>query len=242
MRIELMNNNLKHLLILSILVSCSSKTKRAMISLDDVDETPIEQVSDKAEIINLETSGLLKVEGLEVIASSMFDDFKKYSSNSSTVISDNDTQNKNNQYYKNIVQSSEIDKVIPDSVEYIIQENDTLMSIAYRLYGDYRKWRNINNINGGLLSELNLKLGLKILVPTPNRSRKRKEKNGIPYVLQKGDTLRTVSTHAYQTPKHWKYIWNNNKSSIIDPDLIFEGFTVYYIPLKESNKNDMVSE
>ena len=254
-----MNKNFKYLLILTTLVSCSSKKETGMISLDNVDQTPIENVASDSKVINLESSGLLKKEDLEISANSMFDDSEKYASASPIVmsdansevsedISDDDTYNDTediedteNKDFGNIVESNEIDKTIPNTVEYIIRKNETLMLIAHKLYGDYRKWKEIKNVNGDLLAELDLKTGTKILVPTPEETFQA-ERNGTPYLIKSGDTLGTVSVHAYQTPKHWKYVWENNKSSIRDPNLIFAGFTVYYIPLTENSPRELASE
>ena len=39
-----------------------------------------------------------------------------------------------------------------------------------------------------------------------------------------------ISKKKYGTPVRWKSIWDNNKPMIKDPNLIFAGFTLYYIP------------
>ncbi|MCB1073754.1 MAG: hypothetical protein KDK96_11745 [Chlamydiia bacterium] len=48
--------------------------------------------------------------------------------------------------------------------------------------------------------------------------------------MKKEDTLGTISDEVYHTPKRWNEIYQNNRPLIKDPNLIFAGFTLYYIP------------
>ncbi|MBT7608798.1 MAG: LysM peptidoglycan-binding domain-containing protein [Bacteriovoracaceae bacterium] len=221
------------LIIVCSLISCSSKKNIAGINLDNIDTTPIEQVT-SAKVINLETSALLNVNDLDVTASSIFDDSPKHTI-ASTDVTSNATLDEIVLYDVKggtIIKPSELDRNIPETVRYKVKKDETLMLIAHKLYGRYQRWKDIEKVNGELLITTKVEAGVSILVPTPDDKFSNVHK-GTPYILQAGDTLRTVSKHAYQTPIYWEYIWNNNRDSIEDPNIIFAGFTVFYLPLKD---------
>ncbi len=108
------------------------------------------------------------------------------------------------------------------------QDGDTLMLIAFKLYGDYRLWHRIKAANPDLDPDGDLN-GQKIRYPVP-AEKFVWEKKGDPYLIRSGDTLGKISNHLYQTPRHWQALWDNNRPMIQDPDLIFTGFTLYYLP------------
>lgn len=246
-----MKNTLLSTLIIILLFGCSSKNanKSGGIDLSDVDETPIEEVA-STEVIPIEESGLLSKEEVEISASSLYENAEQYAASSSIVASDAtaeeivDDENYQDDLQDDslgVVSPNELDKNIPETVEYVVQKNETLMLIAHKLYGDYRKWKSIQRVNGNLLFFKKMGAGTRILVPTPDPNYSPSQ-NGTPYLIKTGDTLGKVSNHAYQIPKHWKYIWDNNKDVIKDPNLIFAGFTLYYLPLEEAKTRDLASD
>jgi len=108
---------------------------------------------------------------------------------------------------------------------YAVQKNETLMIIAFKLYGDYSKWKDIaqaNNMNGNDVitagSEIKYIAPVQEFVWQPD---------GNPYLIKNGDTLGTISTDVYGANKFWKDIWTNNKPLIKDPNKIYAGFTLY---------------
>ena len=110
---------------------------------------------------------------------------------------------------------------------YRTQKGETLMQVAFKLYGDYRKWKDIMSLNN--LSSQSIPNGMELkyeksanpFVWSPS---------GNPYLIRNGDTLGTISQDKYNTSKRWKEIYNNNQPMIRDPNLIFAGFTIYYVP------------
>ncbi len=105
---------------------------------------------------------------------------------------------------------------------YTVQKNETLMMIAFKLYGDYGKWRQLSELN----SSTNVKEGMQIKYNKPSEQFVWSPE-GNPYLIKSGDTLGTISNTTYGTLKYWKNIWNNNKPLIKDPNKIFAGFTIY---------------
>lgn len=114
---------------------------------------------------------------------------------------------------------------------YKIQKGDTLMMVAFKIYGDYRKWKDLKEWNKekttGKMAEGTL---LKYNVPETGFGW---QPNGMPYMVKTGDTLGMISMDKYGTSKKWKSIYENNRPLIRDPNLIFAGFTIYYVPTRD---------
>ena len=122
-----------------------------------------------------------------------------------------------------------------EEMEYVVQENDTLMWISFKLYGNYLRWREILETNPGLSTELSAGTKIKYRVPSEEFNWK---PGGRPYLIVVGDTLGVISGKVYGTVKKWESIWNNNRPMIKDPNLIFAGFTIYYLEGEKLALND----
>jgi len=122
----------------------------------------------------------------------------------------------------------------PDSGKeafYKIQKGDTLMMIAFKIYGDYHKWKDMKKWNmEKLKTKMNPGDSLKYITPEKAFTW---QPSGLPYVTKTGDTLGIISKDKYGTPKKWKSIYENNRPLIQDPNLIFAGFTIYYVPVRD---------
>ncbi len=127
------------------------------------------------------------------------------------------------------------DEVMPasysDSNEiktYKVQKGETLMQIAFKIYGDISRWKDIKAMNSEKItnnSSLMANTSLKYRAPqTPFVW----NPNGTPYMIKNGETLGTISKTVYSTPKKWKNIWENNRPLIKNPNVIYAGFTLYY--------------
>jgi nucleoid-associated protein YgaU len=112
--------------------------------------------------------------------------------------------------------------------QYTVQKNETLMLIAFKLYGDYEKWKELANYNGDKLNgTTHVKEGMVLNYPAPAEEFVWNPE-GLPYLIRTGDTLGIISNNVYQTSKKWKLLWHNNRPLIKDPNKIFAGFTIYY--------------
>ncbi|EQC43560.1 LysM peptidoglycan-binding domain-containing protein [Bacteriovorax sp. Seq25_V] len=116
--------------------------------------------------------------------------------------------------------------VITESEVYEVQKGETLMWISFKLYGDYRKWRELQANNQDVLAD-GVQVGDKIRYTPGNFVWNPK---GLPHLIKSGDTLASISNEKYGTFKKWRSIWENNSDMIRDPNLIFAGFTLYYVP------------
>lgn len=111
---------------------------------------------------------------------------------------------------------------------YKVQRGETLMQIAFKLYGDISKWKDIKSMNSDKLSNnSSLKANTELKYRAPD-SPFVWNPSGTPYMIKTGETLGTISNTVYQTPKKWKTIWENNKPLIKNPNVIYAGFTLYY--------------
>jgi nucleoid-associated protein YgaU len=110
---------------------------------------------------------------------------------------------------------------------YKVARNETLMMIAFKIYGDYERWRELAKLNSDTLNgsyTINSGMNLRYNMPSETFSW---NPDGNPYLIKVGDTLGTISTDTYGKNKFWKNIWDNNKPLIKNPNRIFAGFTIY---------------
>lgn len=112
---------------------------------------------------------------------------------------------------------------------YKVKKGETLMQIAFKLYGDIGRWQDLKKLNQEKVSRnttLATNMTLKYEAPDTEFVW---NPEGEPYLIGTGDTLGIISNNVYQTPKRWKSIWENNKPLIKNPNVIYAGFTLYYI-------------
>ncbi|MDD4974767.1 MAG: LysM peptidoglycan-binding domain-containing protein [Bacteriovorax sp.] len=113
-------------------------------------------------------------------------------------------------------------------MSYKVQKGETLMQIAFKIYGDISKWKDIKQMNGAKLSKSSaLRANMELKYKAPERVFVWNPE-GTPYMIKNGETLGTISNSVYQSPKKWKKIWENNKPLIKNPNVIYAGFTLYY--------------
>ncbi len=111
---------------------------------------------------------------------------------------------------------------------YKVQKGDTMMMIAFKIYGDYRKWKDIKEWNKDV-KKVGEGVELKYMVPDQKFGWM---PSGLPYLIKTADTLGTISKEKYGTTRKWKSIYENNRPLIRNPNLIFAGFTIYYQPAR----------
>jgi len=112
--------------------------------------------------------------------------------------------------------------------DYRIQKGDTLLYISFKIYGDYRKWRQILAVNPELDAN-NLMAGTSVKYEIPMEEFSY-DPQGVAHLITRGETLGKISMLHYGTSRRWQDIHRNNRDMILDPNLIFAGFTLYYIP------------
>lgn len=134
-------------------------------------------------------------------------------------------------------------KVLSDNSKvYKAKEGETLMWIAYKLYGDYRAWKKLKAWNEDALDYDNAVVAGTELKYEPLTTAFTWKSQGNPYIILKGDSLSKISKKVYDGEiKYWKSIWTNNQLQVRDPNLIFAGFTLFYLPYEEV-KRELASD
>lgn len=131
-------------------------------------------------------------------------------------------------YLMAMEEEGEASPMVSSMREHVVQKGETLMMVAFHLYGDYEKWKDLKqwnpSISGHSISEGQV---LQYEAPAEKFSW---NPNGLPYVVKRGDSLGSISDDKYGTIKRWREIYDNNQPLIKDPNLIFAGFTLYYVP------------
>jgi nucleoid-associated protein YgaU len=119
--------------------------------------------------------------------------------------------------------------VVKDGKPYRVRRGDTLMKIAFEHYGDLYRWKEIYETNRKAIKDPNhVPPGTKIVLSDAGMVTV--ERNGERYLIKRGDTLGTISGDVYGTRAKWKKLWENNRQLIKDPNKIYAGFSLYYVP------------
>jgi nucleoid-associated protein YgaU len=130
--------------------------------------------------------------------------------------------------------ASRVDNFEPGATkQYTVGKNETLMLVAFKLYGNYEKWKKLANENHAVLKGgTSVKEGM-LLTYTAPAEEFVWNPAGSPYLIRTGDTLGTISKSVYQTMSKWKMLWENNRPLIKDPNKIYAGFTIYYVDSRD---------
>jgi LysM repeat protein len=119
---------------------------------------------------------------------------------------------------------------------YTVQAGDTLMKIAFNVYGDIEMWRKIYELNRDVLTNPKaLRVGQSIRYNKPSSS-PNISRVGEPYLIKSGDTLGKISMDVYATSKKWRKLYENNRELIKDPNRIYAGFYLYYQMTEEEKQ------
>ena len=226
-----MRSLLKLLMILSLMltVACSSNSAdKSKDAPEGVEEDADFLVDSEDEFLDEEVDG-----GEELLADDSMEEKEDFSEDEEIEVAEDDEMMDEDMAEEPMIASNSGSGAYAADVEmtgeygnYTVKRGDTLMLIAFKIYGDYTKWRSISNLNPGGSS---LKVGSVIKFQKPSQ-RFSWNPEGLPHLIRNGDTLGTISNDKYGTMNRWKDIWNNNRPLIKNPNLIFAGFTVYYIP------------
>ncbi len=124
----------------------------------------------------------------------------------------------------------------PEYVEYTVQEDESLWTIAAEQLGDGSRWSLIAEANPSIKPD-RLRVGQKIRLPgTPGRigvNRPAEIARGpaavapSSYVVRSGDTLSTIAKRLYRDGERWHEIYDANRALIgADPDRLDVGMTL----------------
>lgn len=119
---------------------------------------------------------------------------------------------------------------------YTVQRGDTLMKIAFNLYGDINQWKLIYEQNRDVLKgATTLAVGKRLKYEKPSVDPSI-EHSGDPYLIKQGDTLGAIADDIYAKRSKWKKLYENNRTLIRDPNRIYAGFYLYYQITEQEKK------
>jgi nucleoid-associated protein YgaU len=121
---------------------------------------------------------------------------------------------------------------------YTVKSGDTLMKIAFTIYGDIDRWKDLQQWNSKLKKASMLSKGTKLTYEAP-LSPFEPEQHAQSYMIKKGDTLANIADEVYGRKMKFKKLQNYNAKLIRNPNKIFAGFTIFYdITAKEIAEAD----
>lgn len=115
-----------------------------------------------------------------------------------------------------------------DLKTYTVKPGDTLMKIAFTLYGDIDAWNDLYSLNKDKIKRLsNLKVGQQIQYHAPS-SDVVIDQHEHQYMIKQGDTLAKIADEVYGKTTKYKKLQKFNNKLIKDPNKIFAGFQISY--------------
>lgn len=119
---------------------------------------------------------------------------------------------------------------------YAVQSGDTLMKIAFKVYGDVYQWRKVLDDNSDRISNpANLVSGTQLRVD--NAASDSYYEGHERYLIKSGDTLGTISSDVYGTKQKWKDLWKMNDGLVKDPNRIYAGFFLRYTMSEQEHQD-----
>jgi nucleoid-associated protein YgaU len=124
--------------------------------------------------------------------------------------------------------------------EYIVQKNDSLMLISFKLYSRFDNWKTLADWNGiDSQSDYLITEGDKLKFKVSAADGTNWVPSGNPYLVKVGDYLGLISKNVYEgNARFWYDIWKNNDTLIKDPNRVFVGFTLYTEPFEVVQENE----
>lgn len=127
------------------------------------------------------------------------------------------------------------DTAVGGSELYEVQGGDTLMKIAFKVYGDVYQWRKVLDANGDRISDpARLVKGTQLRVD--NAASESYYDGYERYLIKSGDTLGVISDDVYGTRQKWKHLWRMNDGLVKDPNRIYAGFFLRYTMTEEEKQ------
>ena len=115
-----------------------------------------------------------------------------------------------------------------ETADYHVKSGDTLMKIAFSIYGDIDRWKDLQDWNrAALTSGTALRKGMTLKYETPAEAFS-PEQLAHSYLIKTGDTLAGIADDVYGRREKYKKLQSYNPRLIKNPHRIFAGFTLFY--------------
>ncbi len=132
-----------------------------------------------------------------------------------------------------------------ETVEYLVQEDDSMWTIADQWFGDPTRWQEIARANPNINAS-RLRVGQRLRLPAQktagpvglNRAVALKEARPVPgaarqtyHTVRSGDSLSTIAQKLYRSGSQWRSIYDANRSAIgYDPNRLKVGMRLVIPP------------
>jgi len=111
---------------------------------------------------------------------------------------------------------------------YTVKSGDTLMKIAFTIYGDIDRWKDLRDWNQAAVKNAShLRVGTKLTYETPLQPFSAQELSHS-YLIKQGDTLAGIADEVYGRKMKYRKLQRYNNKLIKNPNRIFAGFTIFY--------------
>jgi nucleoid-associated protein YgaU len=111
---------------------------------------------------------------------------------------------------------------------YEVKRGDTLMKIAFSIYGDIDRWKDMKDWNADTVKNFShLKAGSKLKYETPAVAFTQEEL-AHSYLIKTGDTLAGIADDVYGRRNKYKKLQSYNPQLIKNVNRIFAGFSLFY--------------
>lgn len=112
--------------------------------------------------------------------------------------------------------------------KYTVKAGDTLMKIAFTIYGDIDRWKDLRDWNQAAIKNAShLKVGTRLTFETPLQAFNAQELSHS-YLIKQGDTLAGIADEVYGRKMKYRKLQRYNEKLIKNPNRIFAGFTIFY--------------
>jgi nucleoid-associated protein YgaU len=122
-------------------------------------------------------------------------------------------------------ENEELERYTQALGSYKVQPGDYLMLIGFKIYGDYKKWRSLLELNN-LAPHSKLTIGSIIKYKYP-KDIFRWRFTGEPYKVKENDTLSEISEKELGTIKNLSKLIEHNQKLLPGEALIYEGMTLF---------------
>ncbi len=114
-----------------------------------------------------------------------------------------------------------------EMASYTVKRGDTLMKIAFSLYGDLTKWRDLRTWNADTVGNgNNLSAGMNLKYVYSGEFVR--QKLDYSYLIRRGDTLGGIARQIYGKVMKYRKLQRYNPRLVRNPNRIFAGFTLFY--------------
>ncbi len=127
-------------------------------------------------------------------------------------------------------QKKEIEDKLNQLAYYTVSKGETLMTIAYKIYGNFHRLNEMRALNDLQKGAEKLEVGMQIKYIKPDHKPIRPK--GKIYIIREGDYISKITNYLYDNrTRLWPWLWENNKDIYPDPNNIYCGLPLYYLPL-----------